>query len=108
MTKKISEKVKKKVKKKSKKTVLARVAKINRAELKVIPKEKTKYEIAYDFIKENSGKFTRKEIIEHFEKQLYSITRGTSSTTFCQFMNEKYRPAWANRIRYVSFKIFAF
>ena len=85
----------KKKKKEPKGKVIERVTKINRAELNVIPKQKTKYEVAYEFIKENSGKFSRKEIIEHLEKPPYNITKGTSSTTFCQFMNKKYRPAWA-------------
>ena len=79
---------KKKVKKEPRKKVIKKVEQINRGKLK--EKTRTKYEVTYNFIKEHSGEFTRKEIIEQLEKPPYSIPSGTSSTTFCQFMNKKY------------------
>ena len=93
MKKEIKEKVKKNRKKDTMRTVMKRVAELNRGPLKEKPK--TKYEVAYNFIKEHSGMYSRKQIIEHLEKPPYNITAGTSSTCFCQFMNKRYRPAWA-------------
>ena len=91
MKKAVKEKSKKKVKKESKKTVLGRVREINRAELKEKP---TKYRIAYNFIKENSGQYTRGEIVTLLHEK-HGITPGTGSTVFSAFMNKKYKPSWA-------------
>ena len=78
-----------------KKATLNRVTKLNRAPLKTQPKNKTQYMVMAEWVKKHSGQYSKKEIIEHLEKPPYSITPGTSSTTFCQFMNKRYKPDWA-------------
>ena len=82
---------KKKVKKEPMKKVLARVTAINKADLKEKPK--TKYQLAAHFIKENSGKYSKKEIVELLQEK-HGIVPGTGSTIFCAFMNDKYKPGW--------------
>ena len=91
MKKAVKEKSKKKVKKESKKTVLARVTKLNRGPLK--EKAKTKYQIAAQFIKENTGQYTKGEIVKLLHEK-HGIVPGTGSTVFSAFINEKYKPQW--------------
>ena len=74
-----------------KKEALNRVTKLNRAPLKEKPK--TRYEIAAQFIKENSGKYSRTEIIKLLHEK-HGITPGTGGTVFSAFMNDKYKPQW--------------
>ena len=92
MTRAVKEKVKKKAKR-SMETVIKNVEALNRAPLKTKPPKKSKYMIAAEFIKENSGQYTKGEIVKLLHEK-HSITPGTGSTVFSAFMNDKYKPSW--------------
>lgn len=105
MNKSTAKKVKKKATKKTqpkkgrktgttvKKAVLNRVTAMNKGPLQTPPQRKTKYQICAQFIKENSGKYSKAEIVSILEKE-YGICKGTGSTCFCEFMNPRYKPQW--------------
>jgi len=82
-------------KKQHKEKILKTVEELNRGEIKEKPakeRKPSKYQIAAQYIREHSGQFSRKELIENLERE--GICAGTSGAFLSDAKNQKYKPSW--------------